>query len=118
MNVLKALCQVERLQLLEALSQGPLPLSALKQAMGKPYSVLLYHLRVLQRAGLVDLIRLKPKLTVAYLKRHVEIHWKCGEKPKVLTKPLPPPAESELVLTYWRLLVRRSTTPPNDGVCR
>ncbi|MEM2418905.1 MAG: winged helix-turn-helix domain-containing protein [Candidatus Hadarchaeales archaeon] len=106
-RILEALCNRERLLILQALSKGPSPLSALKEALGRSYSDLLHHLKALQNAGLVEVIKLRPRLTVAYLKFDLEIKIGSGSEPEILLKPRPPPAESELMMAYWRLLTRK-----------
>jgi predicted transcriptional regulator len=105
--VTEALCRRERLRIIQILSKGPSPLSVLKKEVGGSFSSLLHHLRALQRVGLVEIVRLKPRLTVAYLKFDVSLSFESGSEPVVKLKPRPPPAESELMMAYWRLLVRK-----------
>ncbi|GEM_PF-5268968 len=101
------LWRAERLKIIQILSKGPSPLSALRETVGGSFSSLLHHLRALQRAGLVDVVKLKPRLTVAYLKFDVTLSFESGSEPVVRLKPRPPPAESELMMAYWRLLVKK-----------
>jgi DNA-binding transcriptional ArsR family regulator len=105
--LVRVLCREERLRIIQALSKGPLPLSALRTVVGGNFSSLLHHVRALQQAGLVEVVRLRPRLTVAYLKFDVKFSFEAGSGPTVELKPREPPAESELMMAYWRLLVRR-----------
>ena len=106
-KLMGVICKEERLKILQALSRGPSPLSALKEAVGGNFSSLLHHLRALQEAGLVEVVKLKPRLTIAYLKFDLKFSFETGSEPVVELKPRPPPAESELMMAYWRLLVRK-----------
>ncbi|NIM04342.1 MAG: metalloregulator ArsR/SmtB family transcription factor [Armatimonadetes bacterium] len=52
-EILKVMCDPTRLRILEALSGGPVCVSALADAVGISQSAVSQHLRVLRQAGLV-----------------------------------------------------------------
>jgi DNA-binding transcriptional ArsR family regulator len=104
--ILEAVLKPERSKIIQALFEGPQPLKALKAHIGKGYSDLLHHIRVLEAAGIVEVIRLRPRLTMAYLKREVEIRFQTGKKTIVRLREREPPVESDLMKAYWKLLLK------------
>jgi predicted transcriptional regulator len=106
-RAVQVLCKEERLRIIQLLAKSPLPLSALKAAVGSNFSSLLHHLRALQQAGLVEVIKLRPRLSVAYLKFDIKFSFETESGPKIELKPREPPAESELMMAYWKLLLRK-----------
>ena len=105
-QVLEAVSKPERLRIVQALYMGPLPLKALKNEIGRGYSDLLHHLSVLEKANLVSIIRLKPRLTMAYLRNDVNIKIQSGGETVVKLQKREPPVESELMQSYWKLLLQ------------
>lgn len=105
-QVLEAVSRPERLRIIQSLSDGPLPLRALRERIGRSYSDLLHHLAVLQKAGLVEVLKLRPRLTMAYLKYDVDVRVQTGKKPVVKLRKREPPVESDLMKSYWKLLLQ------------
>jgi DNA-binding transcriptional ArsR family regulator len=105
-SMMEAIFKPERARIIQALSGGPLPLRALKTRIKRSYSDLLHHIRVLEKAGVVGVIRLKPRLTMAYLKHDVDIKFKSGEGTVVRLRKREPPVESDLMKAYWKLLLK------------
>jgi DNA-binding transcriptional ArsR family regulator len=103
--ILEAVSKPERSRIVQALYEGPLPLRALKGRIGRGYSDLIHHVRVLEDAGVVGVLKLRPRLTMVYLKFDVDIRFQTGKKILVRLREREPPAESDLMKSYWKLLL-------------